>query len=175
MNRFMPKTRFLQSKLIFVLGFMLTGIPLFGYPAEKTTPSELSELINDIRQNQILVWQFDYNYDPYNNGQILRAMPENPRFFILAVNHTYTIFDHTEKREGRWEYDLDKNLLILHCKKINGKAVNEAAESLYYLVKTYSPEKLVLGLQGRHGMTEMVFHPVNTVERGQLSMSVKLR
>ncbi|MEZ4773535.1 MAG: hypothetical protein R3D00_10170 [Bacteroidia bacterium] len=174
MNRSTHKTARISWNWIFAILAIPSTAILFSFTGVQNTPgNDFDTLLSDIRENQILVWQFDYNYDPYNDGQVLRSLPNNPRFFILAVNHTYTFFDHDEKKEGRWEYNLEHQQLILSCQKINGKSVSQESETLHYIVKSYSAEKLVLGLQGRHGMTEMVFRPVNTVDRGQLSMSVR--
>lgn len=166
-----PRSSWNQIFAILALPFIVLLFSFKGVP--NSTGNDFDALLNDLRQNQIMVWQLDYNYDPYNEGQVLRSLPNNPRFFILAVNHTYTFFDHEEKREGRWEYDLDHQQLVLSCKKVNGKYIDNGAETIHYTVKSYSPEKLVLGQQGRHGMTEMVLRPVNTIDRGQLSMFVR--
>ncbi|MEZ4824773.1 MAG: hypothetical protein R3C61_00550 [Bacteroidia bacterium] len=173
MNRFITPPTNIRRNFFRITSVVPVALILLGFSAVRQAPSgALDSLLCDIRQNQILVWQFDYNFDPYNNGQVLRSAPENPRFFLLAVNHTYTLFDHNEKREGRWDYDLEHQGLILTCQKINGKSIEEGGEVLNYKVISYSSEKLILGLQGRHGMTEVVFHPVNTPERGAVSMMV---
>ena len=154
------------SLLVFI------GTTAFKNSGEESplSSSKIGSLTEDIRKNEVLAWQLNHNYDHYGPGSMVRADPKNPQFLILASNRTFVAFDVNEKREGRWEVDYEENIIIFYCDEINGERVQEPM-SYQFLVRDYSASSLKMAWQGRHGLVDMVYTPVNRSVKGSAGLS----
>lgn len=145
--------------MTFMLVFPTRGVHamLPGLPGD----SAPRRLIMDIQQNQILVWELNIKYDPYDNGQILRTNPDRPVFLMLAMDRSFTILDGDTRREGSWCVDIESGTLTLKGEKVNDQLMPDKSDQVY-MIKTYDDQGLVLAWQGRHGWVDMVYAPVDT-------------
>ena len=157
--------------------FMLLALVFIGTTAFKNTgeesplsSSKIGSLTEDIRKNEVLAWQLNHNYDHYGPGSMVRADPKNPQFLILASNRTFVAFDVNEKREGRWEVDYKENTIVFFCDEINGERVEDPL-TYQFVVRDYSSSSLKLAWQGRHGLVDMIYTPVNRSMKGSANFS----
>ena len=144
--------------MTFMLVFTTRGVQamLPGLPGDSTP----RKLIMDIQQNQILVWELNIKYDPYDNGQILRTNPDRPVFLMMAMDCSFTILDGETRREGFWSVDIEAGTLTLKGERVNDQEMPDQSEQVY-VIKTYDAQNLVLAWQGRHGWVDMVYAPID--------------
>lgn len=108
-------------------------------------------------------WRLQKTFDPYDGGKTLVRDSLNPQYLLVAKDGAFREYDNDNHSEGRWYINKDKTRMALVYDIQNGLTLenepqSEPEEMHYrYEIREVSPEKLVLAIQGRHGMVEKTY------------------
>ena len=124
------------------------------------------------RKTDTIRWQLTQIYDPYDGGKTIIRDSLNPEYLIVGKDGAFKEYDNENHSEGRWFINKDKTRMALLYEVQNGmtveadsgKKAREMPEELRYRyeIREISREKLVLAIQGRHGMVEKTYVTADT-------------
>lgn len=115
-------------------------------------------------------WQLHKIFDPYDGGKTIIRDSLNPEYLLVGKDGAFLEYDKDNHSEGHWYINKDKTRMALIYDIQNGVEVEDAnkdmPEEMYYRyeIREISAEKLVLAIQGRHGMVEKTYIPVEAAD-----------
>ena len=140
-------------------------------PAETTSTSPLDHLLKDIQDNDGLRLQLIKTHDPHGVGMKHPASRENEQYLLLTADMTFSMWDPSQKNEGRWNANGYSKTLTFYCISVNGVSLPEGPVSYTFEVKAYASERLTLLTVGKQGPVEIVYQAMPLVEKQAFQLS----
>jgi hypothetical protein len=102
-------------------------------------------------------WELVETFDPYQGGTLIPAEADNPTHLMLFQDGDFIEYDRRNYSSGHWSLDREADRMALTYQMQNNRSIPPPErDTLYrYQVQHHSPDSLVLGVQGRHGIVQL--------------------
>lgn len=104
-------------------------------------------LLGDKKTKQIQC-NLKQTFDPYNGGITTPVDEKQPEYFVFHKNGKMEYFANNVQEKGAWKVSKEKDQIFLHYSM-------EKIET--FKIAELTREKMILAIQGRHGMVERTF------------------
>lgn len=102
-------------------------------------------------------WRLMETYDPYRGGTTTTPDPHNPTYLLIRQDGEFITYNRQTYSAGTWELQREEaQLALIYCIQNNHKVDSTTQDHTpRYQIQYHSPDSLVLGVQGRHGIVQM--------------------
>jgi hypothetical protein len=137
---------------IFVLFLIASLSVVYAQDAEFCTKREANHFLFGNNKMKQVKWQFVQSYDPYNGGITTPADISRPESYLFQKNGKMLIYSADNQQHGKWRITEEKQFLWIEY------APEKNKKELYkFKIKELTAEKMILAIQGRHGMVERTY------------------
>lgn len=108
-------------------------------------------------------WRLVNIYDPYDGGKTIIKDSLNPEILVVSRDGSFKEYDKDNYSIGKWYLNREKSRMAMVYEKQNGMEVAKVDEEMQYRyeIREMTDSKLILAIQGRHGMVERTYMPVS--------------
>ena len=136
-----------------------------------------NEFLAELDKEDTIIFSLSQQYDPFQRGRVVNFADTEKNYIALYRNKRLLKWIKGKKRKGSWELDKEEQTFTLTLEPSVGTLTNLGAEVITYHFKSYSGNRLVVSLPGRHGEVQYLFlqvDPDELKEKAQFSALVSL-
>lgn len=131
---------------------IISTTAIYGQDAEFCGKREANLFLLGNSKIKKVQWQLLQSYDPYNGGITTPADATHLEAYVFQKNGKMISYATDNQQNGKWKLTKEKEFIWIEYSLIKGK------KELYkFKIKELTSEKMVLAIQGRHGLVEKTY------------------